>query len=104
MPLAGNIWEVDVTGNTSSSNTLTEYRAMTNRNANLIYSLDTSNPDNPRANPLLDVSTLTDDTADFRILGVSKTAMNQDYSGNFVKLLVTVNESGQAPYVTDPGV
>lgn len=103
-PFGRNIWEIDVTGNTSSSDTLTEYRAMTNRTVNLSYTLDTTNANNPRANPMIDVSTLSDDSGDFRILGVSKTALNQDYAGNFVKMLVCVNESGEAPFVTDPGV
>lgn len=104
VPFGRNLWEIDVTGNTSSSDTLAEYRAMCNRNANMIYTLDTTDASKPKANPMIDVSTLSDDTADFRIINVSKTALNQDYSGNFVKLIVCVNESGEAPYVTDPGV
>lgn len=100
VPFAGNIWEIDVTGNTSSFDTLTEYRTLVNKNCDLSYVLDVSDPDRPKANPRLDVSTNAETTKDFRVVGVSKTAMNQDYSGNFVKLLVTVNESGQAPFST----
>jgi hypothetical protein len=104
VPFGRNYWEIDVTGNTSSTDTLTEYRAQVNRCANLIYTLDATDASKPKANPMLDISTVTDDTADFRIVNVSKTALNQDYSGNFVKLIVQVNESGEAPFVTDPGV
>jgi hypothetical protein len=102
LPFGRNVWEVDVTGGSATS--LTLYRAMINRCANLTYVLDTSDADNTKAGPKLDLSTLTDDSADFRIVGVSKTALNQDFTGTNVKLLVVVNESGEAPYVTDPGV
>lgn len=104
IPFGRNIWEIDILNNTSSCDTFAEYLAMSNRCADLVYSLDTSNPDNPRANPYLNFTGITDDTADFRILGPSMTRMNQDFSGNNVKMRLVVNESGEAPYVTDPGV
>lgn len=104
VPFGRNIWEIDVTGNSASFDTLTEYRALQNRNVNLAYTRDVSNPDRPKAGPSVDVSTATDDTADFRVIQVSATQDNQDFSGNFVKLRVVVNESGEAPFVTDPGV
>jgi hypothetical protein len=104
IPFGRNIWEVDVLNNGASQDTLTEYRALTNRCADLVYSLDSSNADFNRAGPYLNMTGVTDDTADFRILGVSGTRLNQDFSGNFVKMRVVVNESGEAPYVTDPGV
>lgn len=104
IPFGRNIWEIDVTGATSSTDTLTEYRAQQNRCANLAYSRDATNANRPKANPLLDISTVTDDTADFRILQVSPTYMNQGFDGTYVKLRVVVNESGEAPFVTDPGV
>lgn len=104
VPFGRNLWEIDVTGNTTTTDTLTEYRAQVNRNANIIYTLDITDASKPKANPMLDISTATDDTADFRIINVSKTALNADFSGNFVKLVVCVNESGEAPYVIDPGV
>jgi hypothetical protein len=104
IPFGRNIWEIDVTGQTSSTDTLVEYRAQTNRCANVIYTLDITNTHQPKANTMLDISTVTDDTADFRIIGVSPTAMNQGFDGTFVKMRVMVNESGEAPYVIDPGV
>lgn len=104
IPFGRNIWEIDVTGNTSSTDTLTEYRATINRTVNLIYTLDITNTARPKANPMIDISTLSDDTGDFRIVDVGRTQMNQDFSGNFVKMRVVVNESGEAPFVTDPGV
>ncbi len=104
VPFGRNIWEIDVTGNSASFDTLTEYRALQNRCVNLAFTLDVSNPEKPKAGPSVDVSTATDDTADFRVLQVSFTQDNQDFSGNFVKLRVVINESGEAPFVTDPGV
>lgn len=104
VPFGRNIWEIDVTGNTSSTDTLTEYRAQINRNVNLAYTRDATDSDRPKAGPSVDISTVTDDTADFRIVGISGNRLNQDFSGNRVKLLVVVNESGEAPFVTDPGV
>ena len=104
IPFGRNIWEIDTTGGTATTNTLIEYRAQLNRNLNLIYTLDVTNTERPKANPMLDLTTLTDDTADFRLVDVGRTAENQDYSGTFVKMRVIVNESGEAPYVIDPGV
>lgn len=104
IPFGRNIWEVDILNNTASCDTFTEYLAMTNRCMDLVYSLDSSNSDFNRAGPYLNFTGITDDTADFRVLGVSKTRLNQDFSGNNVKMLVCVNESGEAPFVTDPGV
>jgi hypothetical protein len=104
VPFGRNIWEIDVTGNDTSEDTLAEYRAFQNKNVNLAYTLDVSNANKPKAGPSVDISSVTDDTADFRILQVSFTQDNQDFSGNFVKLRVVVNESGEAPFVVDPGI
>lgn len=99
IPFGRNIWEVDCDDKTTAT-TLTAYRNLIGENVELEYVRDASNPDNPRANPMVDISTHVATTQDFRIVGVSKTALNQDYAGLYVKLLVTVNESGEAPFVT----
>lgn len=103
VPFGRNVWEIDV-DDAVTATTLTTYRALVNRCCNFTYSRDATDADRPKANPLLDISDANDDEGDFRIVGVSKTQLNQDYSGAYVKLLVTVNESGEAPFVTDPGV
>lgn len=103
VPFGRNIWEIDVDDKVTAT-TLTGYRALVNRCANLGYNLDITDTSKPKANPMLDISDANDDEGDFRIVGVSGTALNQDYSGSYVKLLVCVNESGEAPFVTDPGV
>jgi hypothetical protein len=104
VPFGRNIWEVDVTGNDSSEDTLAEYRAFQNKCCNLTYTRDVSNPNKPKAGPSLLISDVNDDEGDFRILMVSLTQDNQDFSGNRVKLRVVINESGEAPFVTDPGI
>ncbi len=103
VPFGRNIWEIDADDKVTAT-TLTAYRALVDKCCDLSYNLDITDASKPKANPMLDVSTKTDDTADFRIVGVSKTALNQDYAGSYVKLLVCVNESGEAPFVTDPGI
>lgn len=52
-----------------------------------------------RANPLLDISTTVTATAGWRILDIQK-AVNIDFTGLYVPLLVTCNEVQSAPYVT----
>lgn len=103
VPFGDNLWEIDVDDKVTAT-TLAAYRALIDKNCDLTYSRDATNADQPKANPLLDISTASDDTADFRIVDVSRTAMNQDFSGSYVKLIVCGNEIGNAPYVTDPGI
>ncbi len=90
LPFSNNIWEIDAVG--GAATTLAAYRLLVGLNANIIYSLDLTNTDKPRANPQLDLSTAAVTAGlDFRIMGVSKTAENQDFSGTNVKLLVQLN-------------
>ena len=99
VPFGRNYWEVDVDDNTTAT-TLAAYRLLCGENANLSYTLDISDTSRPKATPRLDISTHVATTADFRIIEISKTALNQDFSGTGVKLIVQVNESGEAPFVT----
>lgn len=88
------IWEMDCNDNTTAT-TLTAYQAFINENADLVYSASA-----PNAFPRINISThATTATLQLRIQGISETAFNQDFSGNYVKLLVTVNKTlaaGQA--------
>lgn len=99
VPFGRNIWEVDCDDKTTAT-TLAAYRALIGENADLSYTLDTTDASRPKANPMLDISTHASTTKDFRILDLSKTALNQDFSGSYVKVRVIVNESGEAPFVT----
>jgi hypothetical protein len=59
----------------------------------MVFSRDTSIPDQPRCNPVLDISThATTAALMFRIVGVSKSRENADFSGANVKLLVQLNQ------------
>ena len=70
-------------------------------NADMILTADTSNANNPKMTPQLNVSTHAGTgTLQWRILGVSETLANKDFSGSYVKLLVTVNVTQQAPVQT----
>lgn len=103
LPFANNIWEVDVDENVTAA-TLAAYRLLVGLNADMIYTTDVSNTDKPRARPELDISTAATTAAlDFRIMGVSKTAENADFSGTGVKLLVQLN-LGSDPALGTSGV
>lgn len=91
-PFGDSIWEIDA-DDAVTATTLAAYRAFVGENADFVYSRDTSNSDKPRANPLLDISTHAATAAlHFRIVGVSKTRENADFSGANVKLLVQLNQ------------
>lgn len=91
-PFSDHIWEIDVDDATTAT-TLAAYRAFVGENCDFVYSPDTTNADRPRANPVLDISThATTAALHFRIVGVSKSRENADFSGANVKLLVQLNQ------------
>lgn len=103
LPFGSNIWEVDADDNVTAT-TLAAYRALVGLNADMIYTTDVTNTDKPRARPELDISTAAVTAGlDFRIMGVSRTAENQDFSGTGVKLLVQLN-LGSDPAIGLTGV
>jgi len=99
VPFGRNIWEIDC-DDASTATTLTAYRALIGEDCNMTFSRDASDSDRPKANPLLDISDHNTSEGDFRIVGISKTAENQDYAGLYVKVHVMVNETGEPPFVT----
>lgn len=97
IPFGRNLWEIDC--NNTTNTTINAYRALIGANANAVFSRDITNPNRPKANPLLDMTTVTTtNTHDFRIVGVSNTADNFDFTGNFVKLRVVANNTSEAPW------
>ncbi len=98
IPFGTNIWEVDVTGNTASFDTYTEYLGAVNKNVDLAYTLNIVDASKPKADPTVTLTGIGTATKDFRVVGVSGTAENQDFSGNSVKLRVVINETNNAPY------
>lgn len=101
LPFGRDIWEIDHLN--GANTTEAAYRALIEANADLVYVRDVSNPDKPRANPYLDLTSPGSGTAHFRIFGISKTQENQDLSGANVKLLVQLNE-GREPMFTATGL
>lgn len=92
VPAVGNTFEVDADDNVTAT-TLAAYQLLVGRNVNLIYSAVA-----PNASPRVDISlNNTTATFQFRIVGISPTLDNQDFSGANVKLLVTPNVVQQAP-------
>jgi hypothetical protein len=96
MPFGRDYWEVDVAG--QAGTTYAEWIALVGLNADLEYALDTSNPDRPRAKPVLSATMATTQASNFRCVGISKTMLNQDFSGANVKLLVQLN-TGSEPAI-----
>jgi hypothetical protein len=54
----------------------------------------------PKSNCMLDISTHATTSAQWQIIGISPSVANQDFSGLYVKLLVTINEGQTAPFST----
>lgn len=77
-----------------TADTLAEYRALIGDNVAHIFDYVSGG----WANPLLDISThdATDATLPWRIWDVSDTRNNENYAGDYVKMLVTTN-IGQFP-------
>ena len=99
VPMAGSYWQLDCDDNVTFT-TLAGYRTACGENANLSYTLDITDPSRPKATPRLDISDHNATEGDLRIIEVSKTAENADFSGTSVKMIVCVNETGESPYVT----
>jgi hypothetical protein len=101
LPFGRDIWEID--HRNGALTTEAAYKAITEHNADMVFTRDITNPDRPRADPQLDLTSTGSATAHFRIFGVSKTQENQDFSGANVKLLVQLNE-GREPMFTATGL
>lgn len=91
-PFSDHYWELDV-DDAVTATTLAAYRALVGENVDMVFSRDTTKPDQPRCNPVLDISTHAATAAlMFRIVGVSKSRENADFSGANVKLIVQLNQ------------
>lgn len=92
-PARGIIYEIDC-DDAVTATTYAAYVALVN--ANCTWDVP-GNTAQTSADPVLDIS-LVNTTAALgcRIVGVSDTAWNQDFSGNYVKLLVQFNEINDA--------
>lgn len=93
-PAAGHVWEIDCDDAVTFTTEAGYYSAI-GKNAD--HRLTTGSE--PKTNCLLDISTVGTATAQWRILDISKTVANQDFTGAYVKMLVTCNETQIAPFV-----
>ena len=88
VPVDAGIWEIDAGDNTTST-TESGYQAFIGENAD--HNLYGASGD-LRSKPRLKISThATTSTLVWNIVGISKTAHNQDFTGQYVKLLVRAN-------------
>lgn len=105
VPFSAGVWEIDVDDNTTAT-TYLGYQAFIGENCDhrLIPNASGFLDANLAANPLLNIGShaAATTTLSMRIVGVSQNFANQDYSGTFVKMLVSINK-GAEPYFTNVG-
>jgi hypothetical protein len=81
-----------------TATTRAAYQALVGENCDLSYAgIDTTNL---KAYPMLDISAHTASTAGWRIVKISDSAENVDFSGSYVKLIVECNEVQTPPAQT----
>jgi len=97
VPVEECLWEVDVDDKVTAT-TEAGYRAFVGENVDHVFSADTTDSAKPRARGRLDISGHdTTDTLFWRIVGISPTSDNRDFSGANVKLLVRANVYQSGP-------
>jgi hypothetical protein len=100
VPALAGAWEIDV-DDVVTATTEAGYQAFVGENCDHVLtgvvSVDV------RAKPKLDISTHATATSQWRIVSVSKSFDNQDFSGANVKLIVTCNEP-QDPSTSATGI
>jgi len=92
-PASAYTWEVDCDDKVTAT-TKAAYEALVHENTEFVVPGNTTNSS---ADPMLDIS-LHANTATLgcRIVGISGSVHNRDFSGSYVKLLVQFNEIGEA--------
>lgn len=99
IPVVGQVFEIDCDDNTTAT-TEQAFYAFIGENADMVLTADTTNANDPKATPQLDISTHnTTSTLQWRIVDISP-RVNTDYTGNYVKLRVTCNKVQPAPFNT----
>jgi hypothetical protein len=99
IPASWGIWEIDCDDTAAAYDTKGEYEAFVGENVTHTVPGGNASGVAPTdsADPYIDISThATTNTLSWRIEGVSKTLENQDYTGAYVKMLVSVNLSQEA--------
>jgi hypothetical protein len=91
---SSGVWEVDLKG-AAPGGTEATATAFIGENIDHAIVADVSNASQPKANPKL-FGAHTSATAQWRFDGVAQTVANQDFTGDYVKFYVRVNESQEA--------
>lgn len=95
VPVTAGAWEIDVDDSTTATD-LSSYQAFIGENVDHIL---TGASGDSRAKPQLDISThATTATLHWRLIAVSKTVNNEDFSGANVKLIVRPNVAQDPAY------
>jgi len=98
IPVEACLWEIEC-DDAVTATTEAAYRLLVGLNCD--HTLAGASA--PRLNPRLDISQAITATAQWRIIDISQTANNRDYSGNYVKLVVRANEA-QSPFISTTGI
>jgi hypothetical protein len=98
IPVDQAYWEVDADDNVTAT-TLAGYLALYGENTNHVLTTGSE----PLANPLLDISLHNTTALIWRIVKVSDTVENKDFSGTRVKLIVRSNVA-QMPWSSSTGI
>src|SRR6187399_2418510 len=98
-PFSEGIWEIDV-DDIVTAGTLLAYQGLVGENCDHRLAAAAATAPGFSANPVLNVASHNPATVtlSMRIFGVSQTFENQDYAGQWVKMLVTVNKGAEAFY------
>ena len=94
-PAKGVIWEIDA--NSAAQSTEAAYETYIHNNVEHVCPGDTNVSGRPKADPMIDIANAaTTAGLGWRIVGISKSRENRDFSTNYVKFLVVVNDSSEA--------
>jgi hypothetical protein len=99
VPATAGFWEIDCDVSAAAYDTKAEYQAFIGENAEHVVPGGTFTGVAPTdsCDPYLDISTHnTTEGLGWRIEDISQTEHNQDFSGEYVKLIVSVNDSLEA--------
>lgn len=107
IPADGCVFEIDTdAAGSSSQDTRSEFESLVGGCAAVVYSQINTTTSNPKANPMLDVSDITQAVADFRqlrIVGVGSLSEAIDFAAQYVPLQVVFNLVQQSPWRTTAG-
>lgn len=109
IPVVGREFEIDCdAAGGSSLDSMEEFQGMIWAGADIVYSPINTTSANPKANPMLDISDLTeahgDSVRQLRVTGIGRAGDTQDLTATNVTLRVVFNAVKESPFHTVPGV